>query len=116
MKGFDDLVNLRLLSLPSNKITHIHGLQNLTNLKYLNLNRNPIHSLKGIETLFKLEELYLNDTELTSIVNELDRLPNLRFLSIKGRLGHIPFEEMRYLIEEKGIDILPYGIPPYESF
>ena len=92
----------------------LQGLRDLINLETLYLNRNPLESIRGIESLINLKTLYLDDTNLTSVVSELDNLPNLKFLSIKGRLGHIPFEEMRYLIEEKGIDILPYGIPPYD--
>ena len=76
---------------------------------------NPIQLLKGIEHLTNLEELYLDNTKITSIVNDIDKLPNLRLLSIKERHGYIPFEENRYLIEEKHIEVLPFKRPPYEG-
>jgi hypothetical protein len=89
-------------------------LEKLSKLVYFNLSRNPIQTLKGIEFLNYLQEFYLNNTNITIIVNEFDKLPNLKFISISGRLGYIPFDELRYLIEEKKIDFLPYGVPPYE--
>ena len=87
----------------------------LKNLKKLYLNKNPIQSLKGVEYLISLEELYLDDTKVTSIVNELDKLPKLRRDSIDKRHGYVPFEEIEYLIKEKNIDVLPFKYPPYKS-
>jgi len=37
---------------------------------------------------------------------------NLKFLSVNNRYGYIPFEELEYLIKEKGISILPFKKPP----
>lgn len=86
----------------------------LAHLEHLNLNQNPIQSLKGIEVLANLEELYLDGTEVTSIVDEIDKLPKLKCVSIDKRHGHVPFEEIEYLIKEKNVDVLPFKYPPYE--
>ena len=99
----------------SNQLINIQGVYKLKNLRKLYLNKNPIQSLKGIEHLVNLEELYLDNTNVTSIVNNIDKLPNLRLLSINNRHRHIPFEEIRYLIEEKHSDVLPFKRSPYES-
>jgi len=34
-------------------------------------------------------------------------------VSIDKRHGHVPFEEIEYLIKEKNIDVLPFKYPPY---
>lgn len=115
VKNLDNLNNLRLLNLRSNRITSMQGLKYLTHLEHLNLNRNPIKSLKGINVLTNLEELYLDDTKVTSIVDEIDKLPNLKYVSIDKRHGYIPFEEIDYLIKEKNIDVLPFKYPPYSN-
>ena len=33
---------------------------------------------------------------------------------INNRHGFVPFEEIKYLIEEKNIDVMPFKYPPYE--
>ena len=55
LKGFENLVNLKLIVLTSNLIQRVDELKYLENLNELYLELNQIKSLNGLENLKKLQ-------------------------------------------------------------
>ena len=64
LSGIENLTKLTTLNLSNNQIKDIDLLSNLTNLTYLNLNNNNITNVKPLENLKKLETLYLQNNAL----------------------------------------------------
>ena len=76
-----DLEKVTLLSLSSNQLTSVKGLEKLTQLKELYLNNNQLTDVRGLEKLTQLGVLCLEDNpDLTKAqITELQKaLPNCR--------------------------------------
>jgi protein phosphatase 1 regulatory subunit 7 len=86
---------LEELWLGKNKITEIKGLDSLQNLKILSIQSNRIRQISGLDELVHLEELYISHNALSSLEG-LEKVRGLRVLdisnnqvaSVKG-LGHL---------------------------
>jgi Leucine-rich repeat (LRR) protein len=63
IEGLDKLVNLSTLSFESNQITKIEGLDKLTKLNTLILNENKITRIEGLDKLINLSELHINSNK-----------------------------------------------------
>ena len=75
VKGLEKLTQLRSLTLFINQLTEVKGLEKLTKLTYLNLSDNQLTDVKGLENLTKLEWLYLrSNPDLTKAqIDELQK-------------------------------------------
>lgn len=72
-QNLDSLLNLRILSLQSNRLTSISGLSQLLNLEELYLGRNYITKISGLESCLSLRVLDVR-------ANNVSRLENLAHL------------------------------------
>ncbi|KAA9357314.1 leucine-rich repeat domain-containing protein [Larkinella humicola] len=81
IKGLDTLTNLTRLSISSNQISEIKGLDTLTNLTEMSLSSNQISEIKGLDTLTNLTELSLDSNQISEIKG-FDTLTNLTELYI----------------------------------
>ncbi|XP_028821542.1 leucine-rich repeat-containing protein 9-like isoform X2 [Denticeps clupeoides] len=82
LSGLDRLVNLRWASFNHNKLSCLEGLQCCLKLEELSLDRNRLTSLHGLDQLPCLTRLSVNENQIGSLDGSvLDRLPNLHFLS-----------------------------------
>ena len=77
-KGFLEFLGL---SLSSNRITEVKGLNNLIHLESLSLSRNYITEIKGLNRLQSLKRLDLSWNEITQIQG-LENLVNLQELKL----------------------------------
>jgi len=68
------LKKLRLLSIQSNRITRIEGLENLVNLEELYLSHNGISKLEGLDNNVRLNTLDV-------AVNRIEKLENIQHLA-----------------------------------
>ena len=113
IEGLEKLVSLSCLYLQNNYISKIENLDCLQSLVILNLSGNKIHTIEGLTNLIKLENFYieknylqtqedirgvLNCPSLTlldiqnnqidenpdSVLNILERMPNLKVFYFKG--------------------------------
>ncbi len=75
MKGFENLSSLRLLALPSNRLTEISAtaLSSLPALEELYLSHNDLTSLSGLESVSRLRTLDVSN-------NRIDHLTHLNHL------------------------------------
>uniref|UniRef100_A0A1B0EZE1 Dynein axonemal light chain 1 n=1 Tax=Phlebotomus papatasi TaxID=29031 RepID=A0A1B0EZE1_PHLPP len=81
-----DLINCQKLSLSTNSIEKISGLQGMQNLRILSLARNNISSLAGLEAVGEtLEELWMSYNSLQQLTG-LENLPKLRVFYITHNL------------------------------
>lgn len=74
---------LEELWLGKNKITEIRGLDTLQNLKILSIQSNRIRAISGLDQLPQLEELYISHNALTSL-SGLENTKALRVLDISN--------------------------------
>ncbi|XBW36861.1 hypothetical protein QEN19_002440 [Hanseniaspora menglaensis] len=96
------LTNLKILSLPSNRLTKIpSSVKNLPNLRELYLSGNKIDKIEHIETLHKLEILDLNYNKITHVEN-LTTLVSLTDLWLSYNNVDVTFKEL-----EDAISMLP---------
>jgi protein phosphatase 1 regulatory subunit 7 len=65
--GLSSLTNLRRLSLQSNRLTSMAGLQHCTALEELYLSHNGIQQLEGLQALTKLKILDIANNRLRQI-------------------------------------------------
>ncbi|TYG78136.1 hypothetical protein ES288_D02G033700v1 [Gossypium darwinii] len=109
IQELNHLANLKYLDLSGNKIESISnkGLSNLTNLKKLDLGGNQIESFQSFKDggrkleLTHLEELNLDGNHFnTSVFASLNKLSNLKSLSIRGNglKGSIDMKDLEAFI------------------
>ncbi|KZV42675.1 protein phosphatases pp1 regulatory subunit [Dorcoceras hygrometricum] len=67
--GLEECVALEELYLSHNGISEMEGLSTLSNLRVLDLSSNKLTEINDIENLTKLEDLWLNDNQITSLDN-----------------------------------------------
>lgn len=89
LRGFERLVNLEVLFLNDNKLTHLTHLENNFRIKRLYLENNKLFTLKGssVQAMQYLEFLDLtNNTlkDLQKVLSLLEHLKDLRELELKG--------------------------------
>ncbi|XP_073044069.1 LOW QUALITY PROTEIN: protein phosphatase 1 regulatory inhibitor subunit PPP1R7 homolog [Primulina eburnea] len=65
--GLEECVALEELYLSHNGISKMEGLSTLSNLRVLDLSSNKLTEINDIENLAKLEDLWLNDNQITSL-------------------------------------------------
>ncbi|KAG9489844.1 hypothetical protein GDO78_005653 [Eleutherodactylus coqui] len=94
ISGFGNLA-IRVLSLASNQIKNITGLENLKSLQTLDLSSNQITSLEGLEGLEFLQTLDLQDNEICQI-SEITFLEDLPLLHILNLLKNPVQEQVEY--------------------
>ncbi|MHA1190977.1 MAG: leucine-rich repeat domain-containing protein [Promethearchaeota archaeon] len=82
IEGLDNL-NLTKLSLKSNIIAEIEGLNRCVSLKILSLRDNKIKKIENLEACINLANLNLS-RNIISIIEGLDTLKNLKILSLAG--------------------------------
>lgn len=82
IENLNVLKNLKELYLGKNKIRQLNNLD-LPNLQILSIQSNRITELKGLENLPNLQELYMSDNGLTKIEG-LDALSNLKVLDFSN--------------------------------
>ncbi|XP_037933123.1 dynein light chain 1, axonemal-like [Teleopsis dalmanni] len=81
-----ELVKCRKLSLSTNMIDRITGINSLTNLKILKLSRNKIRSLNGIEFLaYTLEELSVSYNYIEQL-KPIDTMKALKVFHVANNL------------------------------
>ena len=100
LTGLEKAINLRDLSLPSNKIENIEPLRGLTSLTTLNLSANKIENVEPLKGLTNLTNLYLISNKIENI-DLLRGLTNLKSLI----LGYNKIENIEPL---KGLTNLTY--------
>ncbi|KAJ3145152.1 hypothetical protein HK101_002528, partial [Irineochytrium annulatum] len=83
IENLDGLVNLKQLWLGKNKITQLQGFDNLPNLVVLSIQSNRIRKLENLTPLVKLEELYISHNGIT-VLEGLEGCKNLRVLDISS--------------------------------
>lgn len=74
IQNIDALTNLKIISLPSNRLTSISGLSNLPNLEELYVSHNAITAISGLENNTNLRVLDISN-------NQISKLENLAHLS-----------------------------------
>lgn len=119
LTGFD---NLLYLSVSSNKLTDIKGVENAPKLKLLNLNSNEVASVATLSQLKELENLDLTYNSVTDI-SPLKGLSKLTYLSLyeNGLKDISPISEMKslkelYLNNNKITDLSPLkGFSTFDS-
>ncbi|XP_040271682.1 leucine-rich repeat and guanylate kinase domain-containing protein [Bufo bufo] len=94
ISGFGDLP-IRTLSLASNQIKNITGLENLASLQTLDLSCNQISSLEGLEGLEFLQTLNLQDNEIYQI-SEIAFIEDLPLLHVLNLLKNPVQEQAEY--------------------
>ncbi|KAK4415574.1 protein phosphatase 1 regulatory inhibitor subunit PPP1R7 [Sesamum alatum] len=67
MSGLEECVALEELYLSHNGIEKMEGLSTLVNLRVLDVSSNKIKEINDIKNLTKLEDLWLNDNQITSL-------------------------------------------------
>ncbi|KAM3926674.1 leucine-rich repeat and guanylate kinase domain-containing protein [Leptodactylus fuscus] len=129
MSGFGNLP-IRVLSLASNQIRNITGIENLKLLQTLDLSSNQIASLEGLEGLEFLQSLNLQDNEICQIseIAFIEDLPLLHILNLLKNpvqeqaeywlsvLFMLPrlseLDEKKIRVEEKVAAVNKYNPPP----
>ena len=79
IKGLEKLTALKTLNLHDNQISEINGFEELTALNILNLHDNQVSEIKGLEYLTVLKKLSLHTNQISEIKN-LDQLTALKEL------------------------------------
>jgi len=85
IQGLENLLDLEELYLSSNGITKLEGLDNLTSLRVLDVASNQLTTLENIAHLIHLEEFWCND-------NKLDHFEVLQQLANASHLDTVYFE------------------------
>ncbi|XP_071742344.1 protein phosphatase 1 regulatory inhibitor subunit PPP1R7 homolog [Rutidosis leptorrhynchoides] len=67
MKGLEECTSLEELYLSHNGITKMEGLSTLANLRVLDVSSNKLAAIEDIEKLTCLEDLWFNDNQLASL-------------------------------------------------
>ncbi|CAI7839825.1 unnamed protein product [Closterium sp. NIES-53] len=67
MRGLESCTRLQELYLSNNGISTMEGLEALSNLRILDLAANAITHVQGLDTLTSLEDLWLNDNRIESL-------------------------------------------------
>ena len=89
-----ELKNLEELAAGNNEISDLREIEKLQNLKVLYLDSNQLESddLTSLYNLPNLEKLHLKDNRISHFPNGLEKMKNLKELSIKG--NPIPNSEL----------------------
>ena len=85
LEGLDALVNLEEFYISDNGLKKIEGLDNLKNLRVLDLSNNQIERIENIGHLKKLEEFWFNNNNLATWedINLLVELTSLKCLYLE---------------------------------
>lgn len=67
MKGLEECTALERLYLAHNGITKMEGLSTLVNLQYLDVSSNKIAAIEDIEKLTCLKDVWFNDNQIASL-------------------------------------------------
>ena len=103
--------SLTTLSLDSNQVSKIEGLDSLINLKELSLDGNQVSKIEGLDGLISLSVLYLGSNQISKIEG-LDRLSSLSALFIKN--NHI--SRIEGLLPLVTLKILDFESNPITEF
>lgn len=76
LKNIDSLTNLKILSLPSNRLNKISGISGLPNLEELYISHNAITHLSGLENNTNLRVIDISNNQ----ISHLENLSNLKHL------------------------------------
>ncbi|KAK0500554.1 L domain-like protein [Armillaria luteobubalina] len=84
--GMEGLVNLQELYLSHNGIEKLEGLQDNVNLTTLDIGNNVVPAIEGIDHLIQLEELWMNNNNIPASVlsSPFPNLPALRTIYLEG--------------------------------
>ncbi|KAK0223142.1 L domain-like protein [Armillaria fumosa] len=84
--GMEGLVNLQELYLSHNGIEKLEGVQDNVNLTTLDIGNNLVPAIEGIDHLTQLEELWMNNNNIpTSVLSSpFPSLPALRTIYLEG--------------------------------
>ncbi|PBL03723.1 L domain-like protein [Armillaria gallica] len=84
--GMEGLVNLQELYLSHNGIEKLEGLQDNVNLSTLDIGNNFVPAIEGIDHLTQLEELWMNNNNIPASVlsSPFPDLPTLRTIYLEG--------------------------------
>jgi len=79
IKGLDSLQNLKILSIQSNRIRNISGLENLPHLQELYISHNALSGLEGLENVVGLRVLDISNNQVSSVkgLKHLEHLEEL---------------------------------------
>ena len=98
-KNISHLQNLKILSVQSNRLTRISGLENLTNLEELYIAHNALTEISGLNHTHKLRTLEISNNQIKHLTN-LEHLPNLEELWASSNLL-LSFEEIERELKDK---------------
>ena len=93
------LQNLKILSIQSNRLTQISGLDGLINLEELYLAHNALTEISGLDYTLKLRTLEISNSQIKHLTN-LKQLSNLEELWASSNLL-LSFEEIERELREK---------------
>lgn len=99
------------LWLGKNKITEIRGLDTLTSLKILSIQSNRLEFITGLEKLENLEELHISHNKITEI-SGLEGNPKLRVIDISSN----PIEHLQGLKHLEHLEELWASNTKFSSF
>ena len=98
-QNISHLENLKIVSIQSNRLTRISGLESLVNLEELYLAHNLLTEISGLDHNVKLRTLEISNNQIKHLTN-LDHLKNLEELWASSNLLH-SFEEIEKALKDK---------------
>lgn len=99
LQNLDPLLNLRIISIQSNRLTSITGLSSLPNLEELYLSHNAVTDLSGLESNTTLRVLDFSNNQISHL-EHLSTLVNLEELwASNNQLAS--FEEVERELKDK---------------
>lgn len=99
IQNLDSLINLRILSIQSNRLTTLNGLSNLPKLEELYLSHNAVTDLSGLEKNTTLRVLDFSNNQVSHL-EHLSTLKNLEELwASNNQLAS--FEEVERELKDK---------------
>ncbi|KAL3649997.1 hypothetical protein CASFOL_006400 [Castilleja foliolosa] len=78
MAGLEECIALEELYLSHNGITIMEGLSTLVNIRVLDVSSNKLTDINDINSLAKLEDLWLNDNQINSLSNIAEAVASSR--------------------------------------
>ena len=107
------LQNLRILSIQSNRLPKISGLDDLPNLEELYISHNPLTEISGLDHALKLRVLDISNNPIKHLTN-LKHLEHLEELWASSCLL-LSFEEVeRELKDKKKLDTVYFEANPIQ--
>lgn len=86
IKNLNRCIRLEFLDLSNNQIEKIEGFEHVIKLKRLNLSNNRIKKIEGLSIAKSLQYVTLENNEIESLedLKDLQNLPNLKYINLKG--------------------------------